>query len=141
MDPIETRALVDDLVAMGLSRATAKRSVRATLAVLGERLTSDEAHYLAGFLVGEGRLLLEESRHDPDIDAAELFARVRRRLARGVSLTMARERAEVVLESLGKRAPAEVRARLERALPPDLAALLSPRDLAGTPTPFNEAEP
>jgi uncharacterized protein (DUF2267 family) len=130
MEPIDTKKLVDDLVALGLSRATAKRSVRATISVLGERLTTDEAHYLAGFFVGEGRLLLEESRHDPEIDAEELFARVRRRLARGVSLAMARERAQVVLGSLGRHAAPEVRRRLERALPSDIAALLEPRELA-----------
>lgn len=132
---IETKKLVEDLVDAGLTRATAKRSVRATLAVLGERLTSDEARWLASRFVGEGKLLLEEARHDPNIDANELFARVQRRLTRGVSLAIARERAEVVLASLGRRASPEIRARLERALPPDLAALLRPRELGEPPPP------
>lgn len=125
--------LFDALSRAGLSdRATARRIIDATLAVLGERLTADESAALARCLAPPLAALVRQSEYSGEIDSAELYERIRRRAQ--VSAGLAREQAQVVLSELGRVAPEEITARVARALPHDLAELFEPR-AAGEPPP------
>lgn len=134
---ITTRDLEGALARAGLpDPAAARRIVDATLAVLGERLTSDESAALAGCLAVPLREIVAASAYDADFDAAELYERIRRRS--GVSASLARENAQVVMTALGRGLPDEVVRRLDHALPEELAGLLHERDV-GEPPPAGAA--
>ncbi len=131
---LTTLDLLDALADAGLpDRATARRIVDATLAVLGERLTSDESAALSACLAPGLRSVLAASTFDASFDAAELYERVRKRA--GVSAGLAREQAQVVVQTIGRAAPDETVRRLARALPPELASLFEPRDAPEVPPP------
>jgi uncharacterized protein (DUF2267 family) len=131
---LTTLDLLDALAGAGLpDRATARRIVDATLAVLGERLTSDESAALCACLAPGPRGILAESSFDASFDAAELYERVRKRA--GVSAGLAREQAQVVVQTIGRAAPAGTVRRLARALPPELASLFEPQEAPEVPPP------
>lgn len=126
--------LFDALETAGLGdRPTARRIIDATLAVIGERLCADENAALGSCLAPTLRSILSASTYSSDFDTAELYERVRRRA--GVSAGLAREQAQVVVETIGRFAPEEVIHRLERALPAEVASLLRPREAGEPPEP------
>jgi uncharacterized protein (DUF2267 family) len=93
----------------------ARKAACATLAVLGSRLTDDEAGKLASRLSPELARIVEEEDYDSDFDAAELYERVRRRTGQPPGL--AREQTDVVLRALGEVLDEPELARLARVLP------------------------
>ena len=60
-------------------RAAAERALRATLGILGQRLTDDEARDLATELPDELGHVVDQSQYDGDFDGAEFYERMRRR--------------------------------------------------------------
>lgn len=106
-------------------RAAAAHAVDATLRAFGVCLARDEARALAASLSHRlaGLVDVTDARADGDVEA--FFARVSAR--EGVPLGLAREHASIVLRALSLGLDPPLRARLARALPEDLAALLSPR--------------
>lgn len=119
---ISMDTLLDRLAQHGLTDATAaRRSLAATLAVVGERLVDDEARALAEVVPAELALSIEGSEYDSDFGTDELFERVRRR--EHTSPARAREDAEIVLAVLGGCVNQERRRRIARGLPEQAAAL------------------
>jgi uncharacterized protein (DUF2267 family) len=117
-------------------RSVAERALRATLRVLGERLTEDEAHALASRLPDELAGVVDRAEYDSDFDAAELYARVGRRMH--VDLGEAHERADVALRVIGTVLDDDLRRRLAHALPVPIAERLYEPEL-GEPPPYQEA--
>ena len=135
---IPMATLLERLAKHGLvDEEAARRSLRATLAVLGERLVDDEARALVETVPAELVAGLENSEYDADFTTEELFERVRRR--EQTSAGRARENAEIVLTALGECMDLDRRRRIARGLP-ELAAqlLLGGREL-GEPPPHRAA--
>lgn len=107
LDRLAQRGLADD--------EAARRSLRATLAVLGERLVDDEAKALAEVVPSELASSLESSEYDSDFSTEELFERVRRR--ERTTAGRARENAAIVLTALGECMSLDRRKRVARGLP------------------------
>lgn len=123
---LSSSELVDHIVRIGIpDRHVAEGALRATLHVLGQRLTQDEAVALASSLPNALAKARDPNEYDGDFDAAEFYERVRRR--RGAAPGEAREQTDVVLVALGEVINDDVRARVVRALPQDLGRLLIPR--------------
>jgi uncharacterized protein (DUF2267 family) len=117
--------LLDGLVRAGFhDRSAAAEASRATVAVLGERLTHDEASRIAESLPEPLRSELSGATYDGEFDAAELFERVRRRSGR--SPGRAREEAQLVCAALGRMLPEDDLRMLDRHLPHELARLFHP---------------
>jgi uncharacterized protein (DUF2267 family) len=120
--------LYDTLAKDGLDdRAVAKHALRSTLIAFAERLTDDETASLAAALPPELSAIVRSTSYDGEIDAAELFERVRRREKVGAGV--ARERAQIVLRALAEHLPEDVLTRLRRHLPGDIGALLARREV------------
>jgi uncharacterized protein (DUF2267 family) len=133
--------LLDAIVAHGIpDHLQAERTLRATLSVLGERLTDDEAAALSKALPAELAPVLDRSEYDGDFSAADFFERTRRRLPASPSPGKVREAVEVVLQALGTELDEESRGRLVRALPVDLSRHLVPIEL-GEPRPHMPRPP
>jgi uncharacterized protein (DUF2267 family) len=116
-------ALVDGLLEEGFTDAEkARRSLRSTLAVLGERLVDAEAKALAEQLPDELAEIVEDVEYDYAFGTKELYERVRRR--ERTTPAAAREHAEMVLTVLGRALARERRARIARALPERAGELL-----------------
>ncbi len=131
-------ALLEKIMSRGIpDRAVAERAARATLAVLGERLTEDEASALASRLPEELGSVVQRSEYDSDFDAAEFYERVRRR-ERGTP-GGAREHADIVLRAVGESLDDAVRSRLLRALPDALGQRLV-ATAPGEPPAYPEAK-
>ncbi len=129
--------LLERLAQRGLTSPTAaRRSLRATLAVLRERLVDDEARALAEVVPRELSDLLEGT-YDSDFTAEELFERVRRR--EHTEGGRAREDAEIVLLALGACLDEDRRRRIARGLPDRAAELLLGKFTA--PSAFGEPPP
>ncbi len=112
---------------------TAVRALRATLAVLGERLVDDEAAALAEVLPAELAPAVENVEYDSDFGSADLYDRVRHR-----ELTTpgdAKEHAEMIIGALGEFLDDDLRARLARALPLQVAEVLLGRPVDQEPPP------
>lgn len=103
------------------SREQAEWAISATLATLGELLYEDEVRALAEHLPPSIGRRLEGHPHAGDFDRRELYDRVARR--EGTALGFGIEHVEVVCRVVGEAQPEEVRARLCRHLPKDLAEL------------------
>lgn len=134
MIPTSDDELLHEVMRRGAlaSEDDAARVVRATLAVLGERLTLDEAQAVAGALPGALARVVTESGYDGDFDAAELVERVRRR--EGGSPGFAREHVHVVLAAIARHLDDGARRRVARALPAGLAELFAaPTDHGDVP--------
>ena len=117
----------------------AERAIHATLEVLGERLTADEAHALAARLPSDLEHLLDEAAYEGDFDATELYRRVWEREKREeTSLGMAKEHADIVLRAVGTALDEDLCARLVRALPEPVGALLL-APVRGAPPPHPHA--
>jgi uncharacterized protein (DUF2267 family) len=129
MARLAERGLADD--------ETARAALRATLAVLGERLVEDEGRALANVLPADLAAIIESSAYDADISADELFERVGRRLRTNAS--RAREDAEIVLAALGECMTLDVRRRIARGLPEQAAELLRGDRELGEPPPHASA--
>jgi uncharacterized protein (DUF2267 family) len=125
-------AFVSMVMAAGIpERHLAERVVRATVAVLGERLTVEEAGALRPTLPGELGRILERSEYDSDFAAADFYERVRRRAR--ITPGIARESVDVVLHAIGDTLEADASRRLARALPADLGRQLVPREVGDPP--------
>lgn len=129
---LSSEALVERIMGAGIpDRTSAERALRAVLATLGERLTEDEAHVLAGRLPEELARVLDDSAYDADFDAAEFYERARRR--EKTSPGVAREHADVILRAVGETLGADS-PRIVRALPEPIGRQLVPPEL-GAPEP------
>lgn len=116
MTRISMQTLVDHIRDGGLADSSAARKmVGATLAVLANRLTDDEASALASRFSPELARIIEEEDYDADFDAAELYERVRDRT--GTPPGLAREHTDIVLRALGDVLDEPMLARLARVLP------------------------
>jgi len=129
LDRVAQRGLTDE--------AAARRSLRATLAVLGERLVDDEARALAEIVPTELVESLSMSEYDSDFSTEELFERVRRR--ERTSAGRARENAEIVLAVLGECMSLDRRRRIARGLPELAAELVRGGRELGEPPPYRAA--
>lgn len=128
----------DELVAhvaahAGIGAAEAARAVAAVLGTLGERLSHSEAGALADALPAGAAARLRAGRFDRDFDLEELYGRVARRA--GVRLGFAVEHTIAVCATVGERLDAATRARLGRALPPEMLALFAVRPAVEAPPP------
>lgn len=126
--------LLERLARRGLpDRETAHRALRATLAVLGERLVDDEAAALAEVLPAELARVVENAEYDADFGSADLYERVRCREM--TTAGDAKEHASIILGALGELLDDDVRARLARALPLQVAEVLLGRPAGEAPPP------
>lgn len=119
----------------------ARSALGATLGVLGQRLTDEEAKALGRLLPDELAAVLDRHEYGGAFGAEEFFERVRRRERTRASA--AREDADTVLAVIGELATPEVARQLERALPERLARNLRPRetgDVPEHPEPPSESE-
>jgi uncharacterized protein (DUF2267 family) len=140
MRPIPMDTVLEHLARHGLADGdAARRAVRATLAVLGERLVDDEAMALTEVLPAELAPSIENSEYDSDFTTEELFERVRRRDA--TTPARAREAAEIVLTALGECLTHDLRRRIARGLPEHAAELLLGERELGAPPPHHLAPP
>jgi uncharacterized protein (DUF2267 family) len=138
MPRISMDALLDRIAQHGLAdKDAARRSLRATLAVLGERLVDDEAMALAEVVPLELAKSIENSEYDCDFRTEELFERVRRRGR--MTAGRARENAEIVLTALGECLSHDLRRRIARGLPEQAAELLCGGRPLGEPPPHRAA--
>lgn len=129
--PISTNDLVARAQRDGLpDPETAARAVDATLAALAECLSHDEALALGAALSHRLAHRVTDADHRADGDPVAFFARVSAR--EGVAVGAAREHASVVLRALATGLDPGLRARLARALPEALAAMLAPRGASVT---------
>jgi uncharacterized protein (DUF2267 family) len=125
------------LAEQGLTDEAARRSLHATIAVLGERLVDDEARALSEVLPGELAESIEGVEYDTDFSTDELFERVRRRMR--TTGGRAREDAEIVLAALGDLVSRDRRHRIARGLPEQAREIwLASREL-GAPPPYRSA--
>ena len=126
--------LLERLARRGLpDRETAKRALRATLAVLGERLVDDEAAALAALLPAELAPAVGNVEYDADFGSADLYERVGRRELTAAGA--AKEHAEMVLGALGDCLDDDLRTRLARALPRQVGEVLLGRPAWDEPPP------
>ncbi len=126
--------LLERLARRGLpDRETAKRALRATLAVLGERLVDDEAAALAELLPAELAPAVDNVEYDADFGSADLYERVGRRELTAAGA--AKEHAEMVLGALGDFLDDDLRTRLARALPRQVGEVLLGRPAWDEPPP------
>lgn len=131
---VEESRIVDELVRRGLTDAAeARRALRATLAVLGERLLDDEARALAEELPAELAAVVTDVDYDGDFDSSELYERVRRRERAGASRGL--EVAEIVLGALGAVLEPDRRRKIARGLPEGAREVFSGRIAHGEPPP------
>lgn len=109
------------------------RVIRATLSTLGERLGDEDATALARTLPEPFGDLVAWARHGGSFGPAEFYERVRKldREPRGFGL----EHAQVVLRVVGNALPDELRARLTKALPGEIARVMEPARF-GAPPPY-----
>ena len=136
-DVITTKLLLDALGGAG-DRAAAARIVEATIAVLFQRLTTDERSTFARALSPGLCAGLSMTAPAETFGAEELYARVAERAR--VDAGTAREETQVILETIGRHAPWDVLRRLAHGLPPEIAALFEEREL-GEPPPYVETFP
>ena len=133
-DRMTLEGLLESLARRGLpDRETAKRAVRATLAVLGERLVDDEAAALAAVLPAELAQAVDNVEYDADFGSADLYERVARRELTAAGA--AKEHAEMILGALGEFLDDDLRARLARALPRQVGDVLLGRPPWDEPPP------
>ncbi|MBS2018863.1 MAG: DUF2267 domain-containing protein [Deltaproteobacteria bacterium] len=122
MDRIDERILRQGMARRGLATEEGGRALRATLAVIGERLVDDEAHALASWLPSELATIVEDAEYDADFGTQELFVRVARRMKAPTGRAL--EDAEIVLATLGEVLGVERATRLARAMPETAAGLI-----------------
>ncbi len=129
---VDGAALVERVRALGgLTRDDeAYRAIRATLSALGQQLSPRERRILHDALPPSLRRGLGVGAPHP-LELKDFFHVVHRR--EGVSEGFAREHAQVVCRALGELVPRELRARLERELPPAVAELLEAPEAPSAP--------
>ena len=139
MRRISTQTLVDHVQAGGIGDwSMARKTLGATLAALGSRLTDDEASKLASRLSPELARIVEAEDYDADFDAAELYERVRQRT--GAAPGVAREETDIVLRALGELLDEAELVRLARVLPEPIVRGLRGREAVEVP-PHRSAPP
>jgi uncharacterized protein (DUF2267 family) len=138
-DTITGKLLLDALEDAGLrDRVVARRIIAATLAVIAECMTSDERDTFSRCLSAGLRDGLPRRHDAAAFGADELYRRVADRAR--VSAGIAREQAQIVIETIGRHASYDVLRRLAHAIPPEVAALLEEREV-GEPPPYVETFP
>jgi uncharacterized protein (DUF2267 family) len=124
--PISRAALLERLADSRIpDREVAEKALRATLAVLSQRLMDDEAGALAACLPADLARVVGQSDYydyDADFGDAEFYDRVRRR--ERTTPSGVHEHVDVVVRSLGELLDPDVRRRLARALPERIASRL-----------------
>jgi uncharacterized protein (DUF2267 family) len=131
-DLITEELLLDALAAAGVAdHRAARRVARATLYVMFQRLTADERRSMRRCLALPLSRGLPVTDEEEPIDAAEIYRRVaqRARLAEPV----AREQAQIVIESIGRHASYECLQRLRNAFPTEIRALFYEREIGDPP--------
>jgi uncharacterized protein (DUF2267 family) len=121
------------------SVAEAERALSAVLGVLGARLSHSESLALADELppgVGEP---LRAARFERAFDLEELYARVAR--AEQVTTGFAVEHTLSVCQAVAEVVSGAALERIRRALPPPMAALFTPREVAEPPVVEHVAPP
>ena len=121
---LQIRAAMRDAISLHDLDAVDPNVADATLAALGELMTRDERDALARYLEPALRTSLLRSTHTRAFGSEELYLRAG-----------AREQAQVILETIGRKAPPEVVHLVERALPRELAELLHDQRAISTITP------
>jgi uncharacterized protein (DUF2267 family) len=111
----------------------AERAIRATARVLGERLPLIDIGPITSELPPEVAEPLERVPHGEAFGAEELYRRVAE--LEGISLGLARERAQVVCRELAEILTGEAREHLTLHASADLAALFEPSRAWGDPPP------
>jgi uncharacterized protein (DUF2267 family) len=115
--------------------AAAQRALDATLAAVGEALTSEEASAVARELPEPCASVVRRAHFQGVIDACDFYERARRHA--GAEPGRAKEQTQIALRALGDALDVEGRRRLRRSLPSDVAELLdSPQ--YGEPPPYSE---
>ena len=115
----------------GLDEESAARAVAAVLAVLAGRLSRAEAEALAEELPAATAAPLRHGWFDRDFGVDELYDRVARQ--EGVRPGVAVEHTIAVCATVGELLTAATRARLERALGPEILALFDVRPAIEAP--------
>jgi uncharacterized protein (DUF2267 family) len=117
----------------------AERAIAVTVRVLGQRLLPEERVAVAGALPEPvaGRLLRTPYERDFDLD--ELYDHVAR--GEGTQAGFGREHAQAVCQAIGTALPHEVRLRLQKHLPAEIAVLFGSRDAGASPLRPVHAEP
>lgn len=112
----------------------ADRAVAAVVSVLGGALSGADADGLSERLPSPFAERLRRSAGGAELkDVHELYERVAMRAA--IVLGLAVEETQIVLQLLAELASEEATARARRHLPPDIAALLTPRRAFAEPPP------
>ncbi|AKU98910.1 hypothetical protein AKJ09_05574 [Labilithrix luteola] len=109
------------------------RVIRATLFTLGQRLGEEDATELARRLPEPFGDSVVWANHDGSFGAAEFYERVRK--LDGESRGFGLEHAQVVLRVVGTALTEELRERLARALPSEIARVMQPAHF-GEPPPY-----
>lgn len=125
--PSDERDLLEEIADEGFEdRRHAERAVCATVAVLAQRLTHDEARSLVRLLPEDLQAKLEPRprRSGRTADAAELVERVGTR--EKISSGRAREEMQIVCGALGRRLSDDERRAIVRRLPPEIAVDFEP---------------
>jgi uncharacterized protein (DUF2267 family) len=129
---ISQAELLDKVMQGGIpDPAIAEQALRATLLVLGERLTDDEASAVAATLPEKWARVVDQSEYDRDFDDDEFYDRVGRR--EKTSLGVAREHADVVLRAASEALDEGLRTRLLRALPEAIGRRLRAPEIGEPP--------
>lgn len=129
---MDEHELVGRVQRRGLPTAyDARRAIRATVAVLSERLDEGEARALASALPPVFESATRTTRHGEAFDTAELYDRVRRR--ESAQPGFARESVQVVARTLGELLPADVLVRITRRMPPSMCELFARPDVVEPP--------
>lgn len=118
--PLEEDELVAEVTANGIpDAADARAAIRATLNVLGQRLTDDESRHLGRCLSTDLARYLDACEYAGDFDDDAFYARVQRR--EHTRAAIAREDADVVLRALAEAVGEDTRRLMRRALPAHVA--------------------
>lgn len=107
------------------------RVIRATLSTLGERLDADDACALGRKLPEPFGDLVAWANHGGSFGPAEFYERVRK--LDGEPRSFGLEHAQVVLRVVGTALPDELRDRLTKALPGEIARIMEPAHFGAPP--------
>jgi uncharacterized protein (DUF2267 family) len=130
---MDYQAFIELVMARGAiaDRAVAERTLEATLTVLRQRLDATEARLLADALPAELAQYLRPGGDGGPFGLGEFYDRIWR--LEGSPRGFAVEHAQVVCQLVAEALSEDHRHRLQRHLPPDFAALFTPRKPAPPP--------
>jgi uncharacterized protein (DUF2267 family) len=137
MNELDLIGLVKERAGLRTSRE-AKKAVVAALGALRGALENEDARAVAAELPREMARHLDRG-STPVLGVKAFYVEADRRERVGLGFAM--EHAQVTLQVLAERLAPELVLRLRRRLPPDLAALLKPRQLPTEPPPHVHRHP